>query len=129
MKEEIYQQFCKDFKLKLKEITDPVALTHNRSYDALCDVITNVILLEINMDRMPFDQISKREVQLPKGKEAGQIVLAQLSKQEVALELLERLKEDVGWNDRSADSLREETVQAMGLYSVLKNYTTFNLTK
>jgi len=122
MKEEIYKQFCKDFRIKLKEITDPVALTNNRSFDALCDVITNVILLEINMDKMSFDQVPKREVKLPSGKEAGKIALLQLSKKEMAQELLERLKENVSYNDCGADSLRDETIQAMGLYSSLKNY-------
>ena len=124
MKEEIYQQFCKEFRLKLKEITDPVAPTNNRSFNALCDVISNVILLEINMDKMPFEQVPKREVRLPSGKEAGKIVLLQLSKKELAQELLERLKEDVSLINCSAEGLRNETIQAMGLYSSLKNYIT-----
>ena len=122
MKEEIYKQFCKDFRLKLKEITDPVALTHNRSFDALCDVISNVILLEINMDKMPFEQVSKKEVRLPSGREAGEIALLQLSKKELAQELLERLKEDVCYTDCSAHNLTNEKLQAMGLYSSLKNF-------
>jgi len=124
MKEEIYKQFCKDFRLKLKEITDPIALTHHRSYDALCNVISNIILLEINMDKMPFEQVPKIKVRLPNGREAGKIALLQLSKKELVQELLERLKEDVSWNDCGADSLTDETIQAMGLYSSLKNYIT-----
>jgi len=122
MKDEIYKQFCEDFRLKLQAITDPVALTNNRSYDALCDVITNVILLEINMDKMPSDQISKKEVRLPTGDEVGKMALRHLSKKAIAKELLERLTEEVSYNDRDVKDMSTITIQSMGLYSALTNY-------
>jgi len=61
--QELWLKHCKIFKDKLKEITDPVAMDkHNRSYRALEDVITNIILLEINIDKEAWNQIPKREV-------------------------------------------------------------------
>jgi len=71
---------------------------------------------------MPFEQVSKKEVRLPSGREAGEIALLQLSKKELAQELLERLKEDVSYTDCSAYNLTNEKLQAMGLYSSLKNF-------
>lgn len=123
MKEEIYKQFCKDFRAKIKEITDPVSATgSNRSYNALVDVVTNIILLEINMDRMPFDQIPKREVHITKSGEVANTILNLMNDKEIAKKLLKIIEPKVSYRDSNASSFDDETVKTYGLYASLKMY-------
>ena len=65
LKEELWREFCLKMKAKLKEITDPVIENSTLcSYQDLEDVITNVILFEMNIDKEPWEQIKKRVVGL-----------------------------------------------------------------
>lgn len=121
--EEIWIEFCKKIRTKLKEITDPVALTNNnRSYNALIDVISNVILLEINIDKKPWEEISKTEVRLPTIEEHIENAEWMADPIQVAKILLKKIGGDVSYNDCCAENLSKQTLNAMGLYSALKNY-------
>jgi hypothetical protein len=120
--EALWLKFSKQVKAKLKEITDPVALTNNRSYNALTDVISNVILFEINIDKKPWDTIPKAKVRLPTYEELTKEAEWLADPKQVAGILLEKIKDEVSWNDMSADSFHKETIKAMGLFSALKNY-------
>mgnify|MGYP006922193694 CR=1 FL=1 len=122
-KEEYYKEFCEIFRSKLKEITDPVIpSTSNRSYNALIDVITNVILLEINLGKKPWDEIPKTKVRLPTTEQMTKDVIWLSSPKDVAKILLEKIKDGVSYQDRNADNFSKETVASMGLFCALKNY-------
>lgn len=121
--EEIWMEFCKKLRIKLKEITDPVALnSSNRSYNALTDVISNIILLEINIDKKPWEEISKAEVRLPTIEDHIKDAEWMADPHKVANILLKQLSNEVSYNDTCAENLSDDTLKAMGLYSALKNY-------
>ena len=123
MEEEIWLKFCKKLRLKLKEITDPVALnSSNRSYNALTDVISNIILLEINIDKKPWEEISKAEVRLPTIEDHIKDAKWMADPRNVANILLEKIKSEVSYFDDHADYLSENKIKAMGLFVSLKNY-------
>jgi len=121
--EEIWLAFCKKFRTKLKDITDPVALNkNNRSYDALNDVVTNVILLEINLDKKPWEEIPKKDVRLPTREDMKNDAVWMDSNKTIADVLLKKIAADCSWHYTSAESLSPHTVASLGLFSALKTY-------
>jgi hypothetical protein len=122
-KSKYYKEFCKKFRAKLKEITDPVALDeNNRSYQALSDVVTNIILLEINLDRKPWDEISKRDVVLPSLSELSDDILNRVEDDVLARKLLKKIEQKVSYIDCHYDNYSETIVKDLGLFAALKNY-------
>ena len=104
--EEIYQKTCKSFRKKLQEITNPVANNkHNRSYGALCDVITNVILLEINLGKKPWDEIPKRDVTILDDKKNIEDILFRADMYQLAEALRNSLNPNYGEDDVTDEGL------------------------
>lgn len=98
MKEEHYKEFCILFKEKLREILKP-ALGDNgvRSYRALTDILTNVILFEMNINKKPCEEIPKREVE--NIFEKAQVdTIQQMNKKQIAHHLIKKIKEDCVWS-------------------------------
>ena len=124
--EEIWIEFCKQFKEKISEITSPVVNSGTRSREALTDVITNIILLEINIDRKPWNQIKMRDVKLSTEKEVREEVLKTTSEDELISALLEKVSSEISYVDEKAEDLTEEKLNDFALYTALKNYNPKN---
>jgi len=124
--EEIWIEFCKQFKEKISEITSPVVNSGIHSREALTDVITNIILLEINIDRKPWNQIKMRDVKLSTEKEVREEVLKTTSEDELISALLEKVSSEISYVDEKAEDLTEEKLNDFALYTALKNYNLKN---
>lgn len=126
--EQIHNECLDKVRVKLKEITDPVCGRYSsKSYNALADVISNVILFEINIDKKPFEEIPKKEIALKTKEEVWAefldgIYLDGKVKKVTVTKLLEVVKESCSYHDHSADQFSEEDLIKFQLFIALKNY-------
>jgi dihydrofolate reductase len=122
-KEKHYKEFSSIFREKLKQITDPV-VNGSRTYQSLEDTITNVILLEINLGKKPWEQIPKKEIKFVSCEDVRADILSTATKEQIAEKLMVLISRDVSYLDHDADFLDKETIKSMGLYAALNNYLT-----
>lgn len=119
LKEKHYKEFCLIFKKKLNELTRPVINDNNRSYEELCDVITNIILFELNIDREPWDEIKFRDVQYDEFKNRKQI-LAGLDVIDKIKILLDDIESRFKYLDYSAHEFTEKDILKCNLFAALR---------
>lgn len=125
--EQLWLKFCKAVKVELNKITEPVIDENNRSYEALSDVITNVILFELSIDRKPWKKIPKREVQIPSKEELENEILERVSLEKMAKTMSDRISSSISYNDCGIEEVDNNTLKLFLLYSLLKDIKFKNL--
>jgi hypothetical protein len=119
LKKELWKEFCLKMKAELKKITDPLVENPTlRSYDALEDVITNVILFEMNIDKEPWEQIKKRDIRLPLAEEYIKNINKHLTPKIIAEVLIGKIDTELYGVDEP------EKMKRATLFLALKNYLT-----
>ena len=123
IEKDIWDKFCKQLKQKLSDITDPVVLDKsNRSYDALSDVISNVLLFQINIDKKPWEEIPKKDVRLPTREQLIKDSEWMDSAKTIAEILKEKVSRDISYINDTAERLAPHTIASFGLYASLIQY-------
>lgn len=125
-REEVYLEFCTNFRKKISDILKPVTSTRYFGRQTMEDVISNIILFEINMDKKPWDLIPQKPVFVSTKNKITEDILSDglyTDTEEfktILTVIRDKIYEDVEYfriNDSSEDVLR-----GIALYTSLTEY-------
>ena len=118
----LWKRFCKQVKEELNKITKPVCDRNNQSYNALEDVISNVMLFEMNIDEKPWDKIPKKKVRLPSKEELLSSILTANGIDEVLKQLLIKIKIKMSGSIDEGSPNYNHRLKAIVLYKAIEDY-------
>lgn len=123
-KEKYWNEFILLIKEELEKIIEPAVKNGvYTSYEAMEDIITNMILFTMNLGRKPFNKASKREVRLLTNRnEISEMVLTEKSIEQISKVLRDKLDNETSWYDDTLANATKRHNLKCALWIALDNF-------